>query len=139
MQVRVCPHCGRNIGNKFALHVSSCPLSPEHKANYRAAMEDSSKPGALLQRKEYDERRQAGMSSGNSLNHTFGLLWPEIGKLFGLGLAEDEREAAAIEDVRQMVEQDRRIQADEQSVGLQVLRHETERTGNVYRRTYMLR
>ncbi len=102
-------------------------------------MEDPSKPGALLQRKEYDGRRQAGMSSGSSLNHTFGLLWTEIGKLFGLGLAEDEREEAAIEDVRQMVERDRRIQADEQSVGLQVLRHETERTGNVYRRTYMLR
>ena len=137
--VQVCPHCGRNIGNKFALHVSGCPLSPEHKANYRAAMEDPSEPGALVLRKEYDKRRQAGMSSGGSLNQTFKLDWPEIGKLFGLGLAEDELEKEANEDVRQMVEQDRRIQADARSVGLSVLRHETEQVGNVFRRTYMLR
>lgn len=102
-------------------------------------MEDPSEPGALVQRQEYDKRRGAGMSSGSSLNHTFGLLWTEIGKLFGLGLAEDEREEAAIEEVRQMVERDRQIQADERSVGLPVLRHETECIGNVFRRTYMLR
>lgn len=102
-------------------------------------MEDPSMPGMLVRRKEYDMRRQTGMSSGSSLNHTFGLLWPEIGKLFGLGLTEDEQEDAAIAEIGQMVHQDRQIQADERDPGLPVLRHVTEQIGNVYRRTYSLR
>ncbi len=116
MKIAICPHCQREIKNKHALHIASCPLAPQHKMHYRAAMEDEEYPGVLGLRMDYDRRRQPGMSSGCSLNHTFRLPWNEIGKLFDLR----EKSYMDYEDIDAEVEVGKRADFGE-STGLPVL------------------
>lgn len=92
MRNRICPHCNRKIGNVYDRHVANCPLAPQHKMYYRAAMEDAVDFGFLGQKQYYDDRKLDWMSSASSLTHMFRLSWAEIGRLFDLPVRPKKRE-----------------------------------------------
>lgn len=76
----------------------------------------------LGRRVDYDRRREPGMSSGGSLNHTFKLPWVEIGKLFDLHekVKEDQEDNENYEDMDAEIELGNWA-CERESIGLPVL------------------
>lgn len=84
-----CPHCGRSIAYKPAMHETICPANPDNRATYRAVLEDPARPGVLRVKEEYEEAR-GELFSGTFLMRTWACGWGDLAAHYGLQPREAE-------------------------------------------------
>ncbi len=143
-----CPHCGRSIAYKPAMHETTCPANPDNHAAYRAVLEDPARPGVLRIKPEYEAAR-GELWSGTFLMRTWGCGWGDLAAKYGLASREAEprrpiqwlhktleREGPAMDAE---MARNRKTTAPGAEIGLPVLRYRDVQVGDVYQRIYTIR